>query len=125
MISKPKKEKLNRKSLITKLDKLTSEIVRLGGKCERCHGIKNLQCAHIYSRSYKHLRWDMENLLCLCSGCHFWWHQNPAEAVIWVMDIRNIKLLKKIRQNVTPIKTWELEDRLKELHGLFDTQLNK
>jgi hypothetical protein len=123
MIKKIKKP--SRKSIIAKLDKLTSEIIRAHGSCERCDKKENLQCAHIYSRNYKHLRWDMENLLCLCSGCHFWWHQNPTEAVIWAMEIRNLELLKKIRQNVTPIKTWELEARLKELHGLFDTQLQK
>ena len=112
-----KVKKPSRKSLITKLDKLVSEQVRSLGYCERCHKKINLQCAHIYSRSYKHLRWERENLLCLCSGCHFWWHQNPAEAVIWAMEIRDLDVLKKLRQNTTPIKDWELQMLLDRLQN--------
>jgi hypothetical protein len=107
--------KISRKGIINKLDKLISVQIRARGMCERCGKKENLQCAHIYSRSYKHLRWEPENLICLCSGCHFWWHQNPAEAIIWVMDIRDIKKLKKIRQNTTPIKDWQLQAMLDEM----------
>lgn len=113
MASKPK-----RSTLVNKLDKLVGERVKAIGKCERCGRGKNevqLQTAHIYSRRYKHLRWELENLLCLCSGCHFWWHQNPAEAIIWAMDIRDLNKLKLLRQNVTPIKDWQLVELYKEL----------
>jgi hypothetical protein len=105
-----KSRKISRKSIIAKLDKLTSEQVRAKGACERCGKTTTLQAAHIYSRNYKHLRWDMENLICLCSGCHFWWHLNPVEAIIWVGGIRDLKYLMKLRQNVRPIKTYELLD---------------
>ena len=64
IIPKPKKaKKISRKSIIAKLDKLTSEQVRAIGKCERCGKKETLQAAHIYSRNYKHLRWERENLL--------------------------------------------------------------
>jgi hypothetical protein len=122
MIPKAKKKakKVSRKTIINKLDKLMSEQIRARGMCERCGRKANevqLQCAHIYSRSYKHLRWDPENLLCLCSGCHFWWHLNPVEAIIWVGGIKDLKYLAKMRQNTTPIKDWQLVELYDELKG--------
>jgi hypothetical protein len=108
-------KKPSRKTLIAKLDKLMGERVRGKGRCERCGKTSTLQTAHIYSRNYKHLRWEPENLICLCSGCHFWWHLNPVEAIIWVGGIRNLKKLMKLRQNITPIKDWRLQELLEEL----------
>jgi hypothetical protein len=113
MIKKTKKP--SRKSLVAKLDKLVSEKVRSIGKCERCGKTTTLQAAHIYSRTYKHLRWDPENLICLCSGCHFWWHLNPVEATVWVGTIKNINYLVQMRQNTTPIKDWQLQVMLDEM----------
>jgi len=107
--------KPSRKTLVAKLDKLISEQVRAKGKCERCGKTSTLQAAHIYSRNYKHLRWEPENLICLCSGCHFWWHLNPVEAIIWVGGIRNLKKLMKLRQNITPIKDWQLVELFESL----------
>ena len=113
-------KKTSRKSLVAKLDKLVSEQVRAFGKCERCGKKETLQTAHIYSRNYKHLRWDYENLLCLCSGCHFWWHLNPVEAILWVGGLKDLKYLAKMRQNTTPIKDWELVDLYKYLTDDFN-----
>lgn len=110
--------KITRKGLVRKLDTLVSSIVRSKGKCERCGKKENLQCAHIYSRRYKHLRWDLQNVVCLCAGCHFWAHQNPTEFAFWVETIRNVKYLQKQRQISTPIKMFELEDLYKELSKL-------
>jgi 5-methylcytosine-specific restriction endonuclease McrA len=62
---------------INKLDKLISLKVRSLGYCERCGNKKTLQPAHIVSRKNKTLRWDLNNILCLCSSCHFWSHSDP------------------------------------------------
>jgi 5-methylcytosine-specific restriction endonuclease McrA len=62
----------------TKLDSLISQRVRLVGKCQRCGGIRGkLECAHIVSRKNRTLRWDLQNVLCLCTACHYWGHQDP------------------------------------------------
>lgn len=68
----------NKRHLIRKLDSYWSQKIRSKGKCERC-GLTNkrLEMAHIISRNNKTLRWDESNLLCLCTTCHFWAHQNP------------------------------------------------
>jgi len=108
--------KTPRKKLIDKLDKFVSNLVRSYGKCERCGKRENLQCAHIYSRSNKWLRWDLENLMCLCGGCHmFWWHKEPAEAIRWAMTKRNFKYLDKIKAISKPIKVQDLEQILDKL----------
>lgn len=60
-------------TMTRKLDKLCSEIVRSRGKCEWCgRNDGTLQPAHIFSRSMKSIRWDIQNnILCLCFNCHY------------------------------------------------------
>lgn len=108
--------KTPRQKIITKLDKLFSQKVRSKGFCERCGKESNLQCAHIYSRRNKRLRWDFENALCLCAGCHlYWWHLEPAEAVRWAMTFKNFEHLDKVMQDNKPMKIFELEQLLNTL----------
>jgi len=76
---------ITKTALKKKLDKICGEIVRAKGKCERCGSKKNLQTAHIFSRSHLNTRWDLDNLLCLCLKCHLYWaHKNPIEFAEWV-----------------------------------------
>jgi len=77
--------KLGTKTYYTRhLDTLISRKVRAVGYCERCGGKSNLQTAHIISRKNRTLRFDFNNLLCLCSGCHFWAHQDPLGFVDFI-----------------------------------------
>lgn len=70
--------KITKRGLKRKLDKLVSEIVRARGKCERCGKRKNLQCCHIFGRTYLNTRWDLLNLLALCPNCHInFSHKQP------------------------------------------------
>lgn len=110
----------DRKKLSDKLDKLVSEKIRSIGRCERCGKTTNLQCCHIYGRSNKWLRWDMENLLCLCAGCHlFWWHREPAEAVRWAMSIKNFDYLDGIKRQTKPMKQADMEEIFDKLKKTF------
>ena len=53
--------------------------------CYRCGRRDDLQAAHIFTRSKRSTRWDLENGVCLCGGCHiFWAHRNPLEFYDWV-----------------------------------------
>ena len=47
------------------------------------HGI---QWAHVTTRGVKILRWDQDNVMTLCAGCHLWWHHYPLEAAAWFRE---------------------------------------
>lgn len=64
-------------------DLLFSKIVRNRGVCDKCGNTTGLQCAHIISRNFSATRHDLDNALCLCSGCHMFWHHEPIEATRW------------------------------------------
>ena len=56
--------------------------------CRRCHKAypeksQGLHAAHIFSRSIKRTRHDMDNGLSCCYGCHSWGHRNPLEFHEW------------------------------------------
>jgi predicted restriction endonuclease len=55
-----------------RLDKLWAEIVRKRGKCEYpgCNKTEYLNAHHIYSRSKRSTRWDINNSLLLCPLHH-------------------------------------------------------
>jgi 5-methylcytosine-specific restriction endonuclease McrA len=55
-------------------------------RCERCLKPDRLQWHHVYSRAIVTLRWDLDNLVALCAGCHLWWHHNPLDAAEWFDD---------------------------------------
>ncbi len=67
-----------------KADRLFSRVVRSEGVCAECNTTKNLQCAHIESRTYRSTRWDERNAVCLCASCHLKFTWNPAAWSIWV-----------------------------------------
>ena len=110
-----------KKSLTNKLDKLVSKIVRSHGKCERCGKRENLQCCHIFSRTYRSLRWSLDNLLCLCAGCHHWGHKNPilfTEFVREHLGEDNYELLKENYRAITKLTIQDLEIKLKVLEEM-------
>lgn len=87
ILLKPKKKQSLIK-LKTKADTLFSKWVRnRDKKCLRCGKTSSLQCAHIITRSNLRLRYDLQNVLTLCAGCHmFWWHRSPLEAITWFQE---------------------------------------
>ena len=77
------------------LDQLFSDYIRerAGWRCERCgsilrdiirialHQSNKLYCHHFHRRHKKSVRWHPDNGICVCFGCHAWFHQNPIEEV--------------------------------------------
>lgn len=51
-----------------------------GGERTIYHGI---QWAHVFSRNKKSMRWDPDNSMTLCGGCHLKWHHAPTAASAW------------------------------------------
>lgn len=71
------------------LDKLWSKKIRSRGYCEYC--LKRppevvLHAHHIYSRRHYATRWDLDNGVCLCTGCHLYKaHKDIQEFSDWVV----------------------------------------
>jgi len=101
-------KKPSRKGLKNKLDRIVSEIVRARGYCVWCGNPKYelLQCCHIYSRSNLAVRWDLNNLLCMCAGCHFKAHQRPLEFASFVKEFLGKFKYTELKNRANSIKKW-------------------
>jgi hypothetical protein len=42
-----------------------------------------LQPSHVIGRRHKCVRWEADNLLTMCGGCHMWWHEYPTLSGEW------------------------------------------
>lgn len=109
---------------IDKLDILFADYIRSRGYCERCGAVARegsghgLQCAHVYSRKNMTLRWDPNNALCLCTGCHIYWmHKNPREFTHW-FDLKYPERGRYLDENKNKITRRTLED-YKELYDKY------
>lgn len=92
---------------LDKADKMFSRYVRLRDKmCVRCgrkgegkEGINGLQCSHFFGRSKESVRFDPENVNCLCYGCHRYWgstdHESYREFKIKQLGKKGFENLKK------------------------------
>ena len=83
---KRSKKAASKGRMIKALDDEARERVfaRDGGVCIRCHDrSRAVQWAHVLSRRHPCLRWDSDNAMTLCAGCHMFWHHEPALAVDW------------------------------------------
>ena len=118
-------KKLNRKALIKKLDELikTKAKIRDNYTCQKC-GKKvegsNAHGSHVIPVSGGHkLRWDIQNIKCLCYHCHInWWHKNPMEASEWFSRTfpDRWKYLEANR-GIAKFKDFELQELYEELKG--------
>jgi len=87
-------------------DALFSDYIRARDKfiCQRC-GRKypgnstSIQCAHIFSRVHKSTRWDPENAVTLCGGCHMYWTREPLEFYEWVIKRIGQEEFDTLRRN--------------------------
>lgn len=93
-----------------KLDKLISEIVRRKGYCVKCGKVGNLQACHIFSRKNLSTRWDMENILCMCAGCHWWSHLNPILFGEFVQSYLGKLRYEALKQRAKSIRKWRIEE---------------
>lgn len=78
----------SRKTWTRILDQLWRDAIRKRDQmqCRRCGGTSYLQAAHIHSRNFRSTRWDTDNGLLLCAGCHHWAHLNPTAFAKFVTE---------------------------------------
>lgn len=113
----------NMKGIETKLDLAWANKVKSIGFCEYCKRTDTLNAHHIYSRSKKSVRWDLDNGICLCVSHHvfsstFSAHKTPTEFTEWVKGYRGevwyYFLMQKANQTVK-LHKHEREELLKSL----------
>jgi len=73
---------------IKKLDKLWSQKIRERDEvCQVCGNSQYLNAHHVIGRRNRNIRWDLDNGITLCSGCHTFKtesaHQDPAWFMEW------------------------------------------
>lgn len=126
MKKKVKKRKPH-KTWENKLDAIFSKVVRKRGYCARCKKVEyeKLQCSHIHTRTKMSVRWDLENALCLCSGCHaYWWHKHLVDAAEFAREYLGEAKYMALLYRANAIKKWTLEEMsqwysaLQEAYGL-------
>lgn len=114
------------KGIDKKLDDAWRELVKLraGNKCEYCKATnKQLHAHHIFSRSKKSVRWDVNNGISLCAGHHvlsssFSAHKTPTEFTYWLEGYRGkeyIELLTIKANQTSKLFKFEKELLLEEL----------
>ena len=117
-------KKTSFRTLRNKLDKAVSQLVRKRGECERCGTKKNLQCSHIYGRRNLSVRWDLDNLQCLCMRCHlYFWHKEPIAAFKWLESVRTKKQLAALNRKANAVKKWtikEMSELLEEIEAKLE-----
>ena len=73
------------------LDKLFSDYIRAraGWKCERCGNTpsrQGLHCHHFHRRRKMSTRFDEDNALSLCFGCHQFFGENKEEEKAFMLQ---------------------------------------
>ena len=77
-----------------------SKAVRLrDGECLHCQKQDRLECAHIYGRANKRVRWSMSNAIALCHYCHRHMTSNPIAFHDWLNDELGTAHMDKLRMD--------------------------
>jgi hypothetical protein len=82
-----------------------------------------LNSHHIYSRSNRSTRWDLENGVCLCVGHHtfstkFSAHKTPTEFTEWLYGVKGEEFMSELRVNahsIAKLKLFEKEELYEKL----------
>ena len=120
------RKKSQRKKLEDKLDQLWRDKVKeiANYRCEYC-GIrdKRLNSHHIFSRSNKSVRWDLDNGLCLCVSHHSLGnlsaHKSPMEFSDWIKEYKGKSWYNRLLIKKNMIIKFTIED-LEEMIKTFN-----
>lgn len=110
------RKRIKKASSIGKLKKRYEDIIKLQAKerdgwiCQHCgkkvEGL-NAHGSHVIPVSASQLlRFDIQNIKCLCYHCHInWWHKNPLEASKWFEE-KFPERYKYLQEHRYDIKQW-------------------
>lgn len=107
------------------LDTAWSLLVKLkaGNRCEYCGKSSPLNSHHIFSRSKKSVRWDVNNGVCLCVGHHigndFSAHKSPVTFTQWLIKKKGQDFIDRLTyksNGISKLHPFEKEVLLQELN---------
>lgn len=106
---------------VKKLDKIWSDKVKeRDGGCLYCGRKDYVNSHHIFSRSKKSTRWDLDNGVSLCVAHHvfssvFSAHKTPAEFIEWIKEKRGEEWYNKLRLRANSVDKRKRDAILEEL----------
>jgi len=114
---------MKKKTITNKLDRAWSIRIRDKGKCEYCGKTESLNAHHIFGRSARSVRWDLDNGVCLCAGCHtfsskFSAHQTPLLFDEWIINSRGMEWYEKLKEKHQRIVKYTIQDLEEKLECL-------
>jgi len=123
---KLKSDKPSRRRLIKKLDAVFSKRIRARDKwiCQRCRkqhkkNSQGLHCSHYWHRADMGTRWEDDNCIALCYGCHRRWEgDKQGEYLDFMMDKlgeQRYNCLKVRAKGIVKFSVSDLEILLKDL----------
>ena len=127
-----------RSRLISKLDKITSSIVRLSAcnskweitcyTCDKKIPRKKAHCAHFVSRWIMEYRFDLHNLRACCAGCNTYNQQRHMQ--IYTTKLVNEYWLPKVEEMLASkfrtykLKLYEIEEMIEERKEILKNIIN-
>jgi hypothetical protein len=103
-------------NLDKKLDLIWANTIKKKGECEYCGATTYLNAHHLFSRSNRTLRWDLNNGICLCSSHHalnssFSAHKAPLEFHFWLIDYKGLDFINDLREAAKEKFTMKKKDK--------------
>lgn len=120
----------SRASMIKELDDIASKICRItaGYRCVKCNKFRpegdfSVQAHHLRRRRHLSMRWNQNNLFCLCLSCHIKAHENENEFEDWVLNTYGSKRLKELEvyHDTGRMNNFELVKTLSEKRKNLDS----
>ena len=105
------------KSQAKRCDKLFADKIKSRGRCERCGKRDYLQTAHIISRRYRQVRWDLNNALCLDRNCHVYFTSHPIEFENYIISKIGQEAYNILRKKALEYKKLDYIKILERLKG--------
>jgi predicted restriction endonuclease len=106
----PKKD--SKRAIMKELDIAWAKKVKsLMPECAVCGRTSYLNAHHIFSRRYMSTRWNINNGISLCRGCHLYFaHQKYEEFRDIVLGILGVEGFASLKRESNEIKKWDKEE---------------
>ena len=111
-----KTKKSVKKSILKICDDLWSKLIKILAwfRCEHCWRTDHLNSHHIFSRINYTTRFDLDNGICLCAGCHtmsskFSAHKTPIEFAEWIIEKRGQEWYDNLKKKSKETRDWDYE----------------